>query len=233
MKLRGIIFFVSVLTFLTGYNQESRKNEIEIDFGMFNFFFDQSPILNIKNVEKGTKINGIFSSSIGLQYNRKIGQNHYFFIGVNYINTYYPKFAKVEYINLLPTNGSRKWFNIIIGYAYGFSLGSKSTIKTGIGLLYRHGQELIIIDNISIGSPSNWNELLTETIFNRDLGAFINLKYQLNLSKLFYFHTALDFQSIFLFGNRYSVDRMRNGYNIKNYPTRFNLSWHFGFGVSF
>lgn len=213
-----------------GYSQEN--NEIELDVGLFHYYFDNSPIINTKYTEKAS-LRHIFLSSIGIQYLRRVKGGHFLNFGASYLNSPYVKYYKSENKEQLPAIGQRDWIFASLGYAYELRINETYKFKFGSGLFYRHGGEEIVVAIIPFGNPPFGNEVLSESVLSRDLGLNLNFKAQIRIWKFLYFHSSIDFYSILYFSDKDSIEKLRNIYDITKYPTRFDLSWHFGLGFAF
>lgn len=231
MTFRTTILALFLIPYFLSIGQEEKKrnNEIELDIGLLNTFFDGTPLMSTNYASGKVALHALFSSSIGIIYNRHILENHFISVGFNYYRAEYPYTRNLTNDTQVPACSYRDWFLINLGYLYNFEIGKRIKLRPEVGFLYRHGLESIAVGIDYIG----WHGVYTERVDNRDLGLYLNLNMQVKINKLLYFHTSFDFSSIVYFGHEYSKDRMRNGYGISEYPTRFNLSWHFGLGFAF
>lgn len=208
----------------------SQKNSVRVQTGLFHYFFDKSPILNINYLDKGNGLlGGLTYSSIGLQYSRAIDDENllsaeYMLYNIYYWNVHPNLMTKVI------ANRDYNTFNL----TYSKILPVKSTIKFtyGGGINYRHGSESIVV-NYNYFPNLNFHESLMEVRTLDDLG--LNLRTGMSYSPIKWFTMFSEFDLIrFIYLNdKSAVHRINDVYDFSKYPYRYDISWRFGIGFNF
>lgn len=208
----------------------SQKNNIHIQTGLFHYFFDKSPILNVNYLDKG---NGVFSgllyNSIGLQYSRALDDENALSVEYMLYNAYYWN----VHPNLMTKVVAKRDYNTF-NLTYLKTLPLKSNLKFtyGGGINYRHGSESIVV-NYGYFAGLNFYESLMEVRTLDDLG--VNLRTGINYFpiKWLTLFSEIDLVGFVYLNDKSAIQRLNDVYNYSKYPYRFDLSWRFGIGFNF
>lgn len=233
----GVLFAPSISFCQIRDSSKVKMNRVSIQTGLFHYFFDKAPILNV-NYREGPSgprdglFNQLFINSIGLQYFRKVNSKNAISIEANLFNTFYHKHVDIfpdEYQYEPPEALvlRRDFFSLNVNYIRIERLNSKAQFNFGGGVNYRHGSESILVNK-------GWFDLLTQGTNKRDFGlnAFAGIDYT-PISWLT-FYSKIDFMGLVYLHDKENIEKLRNYPNMPDhYPSRFDLSLRFGIGVNF
>jgi|GEM_PF-2014233 len=217
-----------------------KKNRISVQMGLFHYFFDNAPILNVNHREfNGKPRSGLFHqlliSSYGLNYQYNINQK-------NSLSVEIMMFWNLYWGNLetFPESGSnyppknvkarvsrRSFTTITLNYSRILELSNQFDFVYGGGINYRRGVESIIV------SKNSFEDLLEGT-FKNDLGlnAFSGIDY--TPLKWLTLYSKLNFMGLVYLHDKEGIETLRNYDNVPDYfPSRFDLSLRFGIGFNF
>lgn len=219
---------------------EVKKNRILVQMGLFHYFFDNAPILNVNHREfNGEPRTGLFNqlliSSYGLQYDRKINRkNSLSFEVMMFWNLYWgnKETFPVSGPYHPPTNtkarvSRRAFTTVTINYSRILKLSKLFNFVYGGGVNYRRGSEAIIV------SKNSFEDLLEGT-FKNDFGlnTFVGINY--TPLKWLTLYTKLDFMGLVYLHDKEGIETLKNYDNVPDYfPSRFDLSLRFGIGFNF
>lgn len=213
-----------------------KMNRISFQTGLFHYFFDKAPILNINYLYPESTLNnpfrGFFISSIGIQYKRRLNKKSALSLEYLSFRNSYTKhlddFESGDFFNLPPPLVYQRLFSTVtINYLRIQKISSKIDFTYGIGINYRNGVETIIISKGVF-------DLHLESSRKNDLGinTFVSIDYTpipwLTL------YSKFDFLGLFYLHDKKSVERFKSYSKMPNYyPSRFDLSFRLGIGVNF
>lgn len=236
------VFFIPSVSF--GQKSDSTKmkmNRISLQTGLFHYFFDKSPILNLNHREFAGKprsglFHQLFISSLGVQYERKINtKNTLSFEFISFRNVYWKHGDTYPIEDALVHERFFSTFNI--NYSRNISFLKKFDFIYGGGLNYRHGRETIIITRHPIAYwQGEWvYELIVDGSLKNDFGlnTFVGIDY--SPLKWLSLYTRVDFMSLVYINDKEAVKRFEENYNNvpSHFPSRFDLSFRLGIGVNF
>lgn len=212
------------------------KNSISLQTGLFHYFFDRSPILNINYPEKYNNrdiFNGLILNSNGIEFTRDLNVKSSVLINFFSFRQSYSIYYKTAIPN--PVVGHRYFSTIGINYLRKINLKEKVTFHYGGGLNFRSGDEGVIVAQIPLGEFNGEAvyELLIENIRRNDFGlnSFCGLSYSpVNRISLF---SKIDLLGIIYIDDKNQKEDMINVYNSPQFPSRFDMSIKFGIGFHF
>lgn len=205
------------------------NNRLSIQTGLFHCFFDDSPLLNIKNTNKVNKpFNGLLYNSVGLQYKRKLNIKNsisfeYMYYNETYLNVH-PNLLK----NVV-SNRNYNTFNVTYERVYPIS---KFNVTYGGGVNYRSGRESIVVNYGYFYSIGFWESLI-ETRSVNDIGVNLRVGFEYSPLKWLTIYSKFDCLSFIYINDKKSIRRLQDVYDYKEYPRHFDLSWRFGIGFNF
>lgn len=215
---------------------KEKMNRISVQMGLFHYFFDNAPILNVNHREyNGKPRSGLFNqlliSSYGLQYDRKINKKNSLSVeAMIFANSYWgnrSSFPIYSYSTPRSRVADRIFTTININYSRILKLSKQFDFIFGGGVNYRNGYEGIIVLRTQ-------SEYLIEGTLKNDFGlnAFIGIDY--TPWKWLSIFTKIDFMGLVYLHDKENIKELRSYGNMPNYyPSRFDLSWRFGVGINF
>ncbi len=233
--LLGLFFTPSVLFSQITDTSKIKMNRISLQTGLFHYFFDGAPILNINHREfAGEPRQGIFSqlfiNSIGLQYNRKINNKNALSVEfMSFWNRYYIHSDSLSNYFLDEAIVFGRFFSTVnISYSRIQNLSTKFDLIYGGGVNYRNGRETILLGR-------SWIELQLISSSKNDFGlnAFAGIDY--TPLKWLTLYTRIDFMTLVYINDKEAIKRFKENYNNvpSHFPSRYDLSLRFGIGVNF
>lgn len=211
-------------------SSEIYTNRVSVQTGLIHYFFDKTPIINVKHQNKEIKpFNGTLYNSIGAQYSRRI--NLYSFISIEY-NYFYEIYENVYQNQLKNIISERQNNTFNINYNRLYSLQSKFILTYGIGVNFRYGMEHIVV-NYGYFPYLNAYEPMVESRIEKDFG--LNLRGGLQYSPLKWLtlYCNLDMIGFLILNDNETIKKLQETYNYTQYPHRIDLSLRFGVGVNF
>ena len=233
----GVFFAPSTLFSQIRDSSKIKKNRISIQTGLFHYFFDKAPILNINHREtllgprKGP-FNQLLINSVGLTYLRKFNKNESLSLDLMYFDqVYYKHIVEFPYTSTynLPESKvyDRRFTTLNVNYSRIKKITNTVDFIYGGGINYRHGSESIIVVKMGHG-------IHLEASFKNDFGlnTFAGIDYTpipwLTL------YSKIDFMGLVYLHDKKNIERLGNYSSMPNhYPSRFDLSLRFGIGVNF
>ena len=215
-----------------------KKNRISLQTGLFHYFFDGAPILNVNYREssQGEPRTGVFNqlliSSIGLRYDRSLNKQSRVGIEVtSFRNTYWKHsvtFPDGDFYNPpVPLVYFRSFLTLNIDYLRVIFSSSDFNFITGGGLCYRRGPESIIVNKGLFGP-------LLESSTKNDIGLNVFGGIEYSPIDWFTIYSKIDFMGLVYLHDKENIKELRSYGNMPNYyPSRFDLSWRFGVGINF
>lgn len=227
-------FLIIVLMILPCFSTLAQNNQIGLNTGLFHYYFDDSPIINVNHVSKSQKgfYRGIFLNSWGIEYSRTIKEKNQLSLEISRFRKSYLKFVPIEAEH--PNIGSRNFWTANFAYNRQLFSQKKFNLFAGAGLTWRYGQENVIVNVTYIG-PEEFNieELLIESVKRRDLGLSINTRCEYNFKNWLYAHSKIQFLSFVYFHDKRGIERLKSVYNVDKFPTKMDLSLKLGLGIRF
>lgn len=203
------------------------KNRIFIQTGLFHHFFDKSPILNVNYMSKARGIfGGLFYNSLGLEYSRKI--NSFNSISLEYM--YFYEYYWNVHPNLLKNVISDRNYNTFnINYERKLPLSNQLDITLSSGLIYRQGKEVVVVNY----GYSSFYESLNHVRMLNDIGLNLRAGIEYSPLKWLTLSTKFDLIGLVYMHDKKSIRDLKEHYEYKKYPHRFDVSWRFGIGFNF
>lgn len=234
----GVLITPSVLLCQVSDSLNLKKNRISLQTGLFHYFFDNAPILNLNYLDSESSLQkpfkGLLLNSIGIQYNRKINTRSAFSFEVMSFFNSYKKHSAVptDFLSLEePLVFSRRFTTININFSQSNNIAHKLHFIYGAGINYRHGVESILI-NILL--HPNWNEFIIRSTIKNDLGlsTFFGIEY--TPLEWLTLYTKIDFIGFIYLNDKKNIEHLKSYTNMPgHYPSRFDLSLRFGIGFNF
>jgi hypothetical protein len=214
------------------------KNRFAFQTGLLHEWFDDTPLINSEKTSYGNAPNNMFggylNDSWGFMYEREINEKSS--ISVEYMR-FETSFFMGDYaqrVNPFISKKDVKLFNI--SYNRKKSINTKINLIYGGGLNYLRGTETIFLKNDCnfFGCTS-----FVPKIRRGDIGLNIRSGVEYELLDWLTIYTNIDFLGIFYwegqnnFTDLKSNKYLKDNYNLKNIPSRFDLSLRFGVGINF
>jgi hypothetical protein len=215
------------------------NNRISVGTGLFHSFFDGSAIVN-KNLNNYKRVprnlfKGILTDSKGIQYQRILNKHSSISAEYMFLNTGYDYKVVINNPAVKPVLSSRNLKYVNLTYSRLFSLHDKFNFVCGAGLNYIWGHESLYHYTSNDGG---WGESYFYGYYRHDFG--LNLRTGIEYSPLKWLtvYTNFDFIGIVYLGTEdVAGKKIGNFYNekfnLKNIPSRYDLSWRFGIGINF
>ena len=209
--------------------QKQFRHRIALQTGLFHYFFDESPVLNINYRAKVRPdlFNALFLNSLGITYTFCLNEKSNLTVEYSYFSEIYLKYHNTFEDH--PVVGSRYFKTFGLLYTREKDISKRFTFLYGAGLNYRTGNEMVILGGQGPGSY----ELIVDVIQRRDVGlnAFTGVNFK--ISRRFYCYSKVDLLSFVYFGDKKQKEKFEDIYKAPQFPTRFDLSLKFGIGVKF
>lgn len=151
----------------------AQNNRISVQTGLFHYFFDKTPVLNINYLNKKIKpFNGLFYNSLGIGYQREINEKNAISIAYDlYSETYHNVFPQ----QLEKAYYYRTYNTINTTYNRNLKLSSQWKFTYGGGIDFRFGEEAVLIYYHPFESSISWRQV-------RDFG--VNIRTGIEYSPL-------------------------------------------------
>lgn len=229
-------YFLTMLAVFAANMVFSQNNSIGVQIGLFHYFFDDSPILNVNypSSSKNDIFGGLFINSVGLRYTRKINSRSQIDFELQSFRERYTKHTTTEKI-IRPVVGWRNFSTIGTNYFRVKPIHDKFNIVYGGGLYFRHGSETIIISRFPIGNFNGQTvyELLVESIKRNDIGINLSSGVEFIPKKWLTLYSKIDLLGFVYLNDKSKAKKMKEIYNAPQFPSRFDLSLKFGVGFNF
>jgi len=236
LLILGVFFTPSFSICQIPDSSKVKMNRVSIQTGLFHYFFDKAPILNVNyrngNSSLSHPLKGLFFSSIGIEYSRKINYHNSFSVNfMSFRNSYgkhieeFPDDYQFDPPKALVLD---RWFvTINISYNRTKNISSKIDFIYGGGLNYRNGVESILVNK-------GWFDLLTESTMKNDFGLNVFTGIDYTPTPWLTLYSKIDFLGLVYLHDKENIEKLRNYPNMPDhYPSRFDLSLRFGIGVNF
>lgn len=236
LLILGVLFAPSISFSQTEDSSKVKMNRVSIQTGLFHYFFDNAPILNVNYLRPKNNsfdpFRGLLFNSTGIKYSHKINRKNSISIEVNSFRNTYSKhsieFPKTDTYNSPKAKVyERRFVTLNVSYSRIKKFTNTVNFIYGGGVNYRHGTESIIVNKGYIGihlEGSRKNDF--------GLNAFTGIDYTpipwLTL------YSKIDFLGLVYLHDKENIERLGNYSNMPDhYPSRFDLSLRFGIGVNF
>lgn len=220
------------------------NNRISLQTGLFHSFFDGSAIINSSPTNQAKPIynykilsnllNGILNDSRGVNYQRKINNKSAISIEYMTLGTDYNYKEVVNNSGVKPVIAWRNLKYVNLTYSRNVHLQKKFDFVYGGGVNYLWGYEGLYHYTAYFG----WGEPRFYGYYRRDFGLNLRTGIEYSPLKWLTLFTNFDFIGIIYLGAK-DVDGIKvknyykDKYDLKNIPSRFDLSWRFGIGFNF
>ena len=220
------------------------NNRISLQTGLFHSFFDGSNTINsaptnptkrIKNYKLlSNLLQGVLNDSRGINYQRKINGKSTVSIEYMFLNTGYNYEEVINNSGVKPVIVSRDLKSINLGYSRNIQLSEKFDFVYGGGFNYLWGHERIYHYTAYHG----WGEPRFYGYYRHDFGLNVRTGIEYTPIKWLTLFTNFDFLGIVylgaddVFGNN-AEEFYKDKFELKNIPSRYDLSWRFGIGFNF
>jgi hypothetical protein len=243
MKLIKILF-ITLGAYVPSVLLSQNNNRISLQTGLFHSFFDGSAIVNseptnptkrIKNYKiLSNLLQGILNDSRGINYQRKI--NSKFSLSIEYMTL----IAGYEYNqvfnnnNVKPVIVGRNLKYINLSFLKIIQLSEKFDFSYGSGFNYLWGHESLYHYTLYSG----WGEPRFYGYDRKDFGINLRTGIEYTPIKRITLFTNVDFLGITYLGaedlDGNNVAKFyKDKFDLKNIPSRYDLSWRFGIGFNF
>ncbi len=238
MKIKKIIIIILLGVFFTPSKIIAQeKNRISVQTGLFHYYFDKSPILNINHPGKNkpSPFNRLLINSLGLLYSRTLSSESYVSLEFNTFREGYDKHTSIYPYYGDPQIGFRFFETYNIGYTRIYKTKNKFNFVYGGGINHRRGEEIVIIAIIPMAVNGEYElyELLLENIRRKDYGLNVFSGVEYTPKKWLTFYSKVDLLSFIYIHDKENLNKFKNHYNSPQFPSRFDLSLRFGVGINF
>lgn len=231
--LQKTICLVAMLAAFAANIAFSQKNSIRLQTGLFHYFFDKSPILNVNYRAKEFN-SGLLINSVGISYSRKIKEKNRIECDVAYFYESYRKYFNMYPIEK-PVIGIREFLTFSINYSRQSYNKGKFNLIYGGGINYRYGHESIIVNRFPMVVTEDYilYEVSIEGVSRSDLGLNIFSGMEYSPKKWLTLYSKIDLLSFVYINDKAMTKELKEVYDSPQYPTRFDLSLKFGIGFNF
>lgn len=208
----------------------SQKNSISIHSGVAHCFFDKTPIIDSYFFDKANNANyGLFYNSIGISFEHRVKVNSSISLSYDYYNEIYKSIFRTFQTNAV---FQRNTNTLKLGYHRFHPLGSHVSLKYGVGINYRLGQESVVVGYHQFGDLNAY-EINLESRFQSDLGLSLTGGIEYQPTRWLKLFTNFNILGITYIHDKEAIQRLQDVYNYKKYPSRFDLSCQIGIGFCF
>lgn len=205
------------------------KNGISIQTGIMHFFFDKSPLINLKYPSKDEKpFNGILINSVGFDFSRKINSKYGLSIEAMY---FFESYSKNYIEGILFQAGDRGFLTFNPKYDGYHVLNPKWNSIYGAGIAFRFGHENVIINSGQI--DGGFMETNVINCNRSDIGFNGYFGYEYIIFRNMSIFSKIDFLGFFYLNDKTTRSKLREIYNVKGFPSRFDLSLKLGISFNF
>lgn len=223
------------------FSQEN--NRISLQTGLFHCYFDGSAIINSQPTNQAKRIynykilsnllQGVVNDSRGINYQRKI--NSFSNISLEYMN-YATDYNFTENFDPLvkPIIAWRNIKFVNMTYSRIIPVNNSLNITYGGGINFIWGREVLYHYTTFSGT----GHPLFYSYYRNDLGVNFRLGIEYSLKPWLTFFTNFDYIGIAYLGAK-DIDGIKvgdyyqNTYNLRNIPSKSDISWRFGIGFNF
>lgn len=236
LLILGVLFAPRILFCQIPDSTNKKMNRISIQTGLFHYFFDNAPVLNVNHQHSKSTVQnpfkGLLISSLGMSYRRKINCEHSFSIELMSFRNLYDKHTYVygdgDFFD--PPEAlvfQRNFLSTKINYSRLWEINNRINLSSGGGINYRYGSETLIVNK-------GWFDLLLESTNKRDIGLNIFAGIDFTPFEWLTFYSEIDFLGLVYLNDKENIKKLRKYPNVPDhYPSRFDLSLRFGIGVNF
>ncbi len=243
MKLITILFLTLGVTAPSVIFSQN-GNRISLQAGLFHSFFDGSAVINpiptnptkrIKNFKiLSNLLQGILNDSRGINYQRKINEKSAISIEYMTLNAGYDFRQVVNNNTVNPVIAGRNLKYVNLSYSRIIQLSEKFDFLFGGGFNYLWGYERLY----HYTSNGGWGEPKFYGYYRNDIGINARTGIEYTPIKRITLFTNFDFLGIAYLGaedvdGNNASDFYKVKFDLKNIPSRYDLSWRFGIGFNF
>ena len=208
------------------------RHQIALQTGLFHYFFDKSPILNVNypNTYRTPNLfNGLLINSFAINYTFRLTEKSNLSFEYSSFRINYSKYQRV--FEKHPVIGERTFSTFTLNYVREKEITKRFLFLYGGGINYRHGLEGIILTHYPMADGGN--ELIYAVVLRKDIGlnTFAGIKY--NFSNHFFFYSKVDLLGTVYFHDQKGKQKMDEIFNSPQFPSRFDSSLKLGIGVQF
>jgi hypothetical protein len=205
------------------------KYQISIQTGLVHCFFDESPLMNFKYLEKEVKpFSGVLINSLGINLERKLNPKSS--LSLNFMH-FFEGYTKT-YRELKVNQVSERLYNTAtINYNRFLRLNDNFNFVYGAGFNYRFGQEVVVVNYGYF--PSLGYESLNEVAKRSDFGINFLCGIEYTPVKWITLYSKIDFLSFVYMTDKDAHEKLKTVYGMSNFPSRFDLSLKLGVGFNF
>lgn len=237
MKLITILFFMLEVT-APSILLSQNNNRISLQTGLFHSFFDRSSIIK-KNTNDYKRVprnlfGGIFNDSKGFSYQRKINVKSGVSLEYMVLNTGYDYDEVINNSGVQPVIATRNLKAVNLNYSRILQLFQRFHFVYGGGFNYLWGHEGLY----HYTSYGGWGEPRFYGYYRNDIGINARTGIEYTPIKRITLFTNFDFLGIAYLGaedvdGNKAADYYKVKFDLKNVPSRYDLSWRFGIGINF
>jgi len=237
VKLMKILFF-TLVTFVPSALLSQKNNRISIQTGLFHSFFDGSSIINkeINNYKKVPRnlFGGVLNDSKGFGYQRKINSKSSISFEYMVLNTGYDYTEVINNSGVKPVIATRNLKSVNLNYSRILPISQKFDFVYGGGLNYLWGYEGLYHYTAYFG----WGEPRFYGFYRNDFGINLRTGIEYKPIKWITLFTNFDILGIAYLGaedidGNNAEEFYNDKFDLKNIPSRYDLSWRFGIGFNF
>jgi hypothetical protein len=208
----------------------TQNNRMSMQTGLFHCFFDGSSLMNTKHMSKDRGIfNGLLYNSVGIQYQRMINPKSSISTEAMYFYEYYWN-VHPNMTNKVVTRRTYMTYNI--NYDRYIDLTHNLNFTYGGGINYRHGSDMVVVNYSLLDGDGSYKSLV-ESRLHRDIGINARVGIEYSPLKWLTLYTKFDLLGFVYTHDKEQIRKLKDVYEVPNYPNRFDLSWRFGLGFNF
>lgn len=243
MKLIRILF-LTLGAYAPSVLLSQNNNRISLQTGLFHSFFDGSAIVNSKPTNQAKRIynykilsnllQGVLNDSRGINYQRKINAKSSISIEYMTLGTDYNYNEVINNSHVKPVVAWRNLKYVNLTYSRLLNLNSKFNFIYGAGFNYVWGREVLYHYTAYYG----WGEPRFYGYYRKDFGLNLRTGIEYTPIEWITLFTNFDFLGIAYLGaedidGNNAEEFYKDKFDLKNIPSRFDLSWRFGIGFNF
>ena len=243
MKLIRILF-LTLGAYAPSVLLSQNNNRISLQTGLFHSFFDGSAIVNSKPTNQAKRIynykilsnllQGVLNDSRGINYQRKINAKSAISLEYMTLGTDYNYKEVINNSDVKPVVAWRNLKYVNLTYSRLLNLNNEFNFTYGAGFNYVWGREVLYHYTAYYG----WGEPRFYGYYRNDFGINLRTGIEYTPIKWITLFTNFDFLGIAYLGaedidGNNAEEFYKDKFDLKNIPSRFDLSWRFGIGFNF
>lgn len=247
--IKPILIFSCLFTAVNGFTQKQFHQSLEISSGLFNYHFDDTPILNLNyrglkypTNKKGRRyvgdtFKGLFYNSIGVRYVHRKSNNLEWSVGANALmEEYRGALLKYYYSEGERTHFRRERYLFEFLMLRRKELSDKWTLKYGGGASLRLGRNLIVLYYNVWGYTEDgipFGDFIVGGAKYRDIGVLLHTEMSYQIIPRLNFNIYIQNRFFPLRTDFGAIKELKETYEIKNVPEILDLSFNLGLSYNF